>query len=1519
MFHRSPTAVRNPVSATARNRCRRAIALVAGISAMTGAVDALAVINANKTFTPDAVAVSQPSKVTFFFLNANTSAATALAFIDPLPAGMVIAPTPNFQVGGGSGCGGSFSGNPGDAQVGYTGGTVPAASGTTPGACQISFDVISATPGVYINSVPAGEVTSSQGPNSQNADATLNVSALSPITGTKTFNPGNLHGYLPVGGAPPAGGVSTVTITLSNPNSTALTNVAFTDIMPTTTSSPAQANGGIIVAPTPNASTTCGGTVTVAGDNRSVSLAGGSISAFGSCTVTFNVVAETPLVSAQGNVTNSIPANAVTTFEGVTNATFSGSVNRLTGALLAKSFSPSTIANGGTTVMTINVRNYNLTALSGIGFTDTLPADLTVGSPAQPALIASDCQSPSSTVASGFTFSAAPIPGATSFAISGGTLAAAPTGNASTNCNIRVNIVGSNSTLNAFNRTNGASNITGWTNTDNVQTGVSGGQVTVNPNSPITGTKSFSPSPIFQGASSVATIVLTNASGSDLTSVGFTDNVGNMGAGITVAAAPAPTSTCGMSSSINGTSTQITFSGGSILNGGTCTVTFTVLTANNAATGNRNNDLPVGTVTGVPAGGGPSVSNRLLIRGVLDVRAVATGSKAFSPGTVSAGADSLLTITVTRPGNLTNGQAAPLWTSFTITDPLPGSGATQHTVSPNNPPAGPPPGNACPGSFSPALSSGATSFTFASDPLPANFTSCVIRVNVRTPTSLASPNPAQNAIPAGNLVVVTGAGNYSNGSSITANLTRVGATVTLTKSFDPATIPLNGLSTMFVRIVNTGPNAVNLTGVGLIDNLPAGLRLSSTPGAVFTGGAGCSLGTLSAPALGTTVTLSNATVNAGKICSIQVQTQATVAGNLINQIPSQALGSTQGITNVEPVAATVTSTGLADLQITKTDGVTTVNANGTTTYTVVVTNPVGAGISDVAGATFTDNEPAGVTFTSWSCTATPGSACTPNGSGSISDTVNVAAGGSLTYTINASISAGACGTIQNTATITSPGSVVDSNPANNTATDTDTCAGGTIQLRKTWVNANVNDTAALTATGIVNGAAAALNSTANTADETDPGAAATMYSGETATLAETLSVPANYTSAVACVNSADGQPVPVTNNQVAMPPTPIAIVCTWTNTRKQGTIQLRKTWVNANVNDTAALTATGIVNSATAALNSTANTASETDPGSAVAMFAGETATLAETVNPAANYSSVLGCVDGATGGGVAVSNNQVTMPSTPVAIVCTWTNTRADRSLTLVKQWVNGANGDQISVTTQSSGNNATVGSTSTGSNQDVGSPVSVVPGTVVTLPAETFTPVGAASNYTVSVSCTGVTLPPPGVPGASFAMPDANVTCTYTNTRRSATLQLRKTWTNAVVNDTASLSATGLTNSATLALLSTANTANETDPGASATVYAGEVATISETVNSPSNATYSSNLVCTGNFNTLVGNQLTVSGDDDGATIVCTWTNGRTTPPFPGGGANPVPVNGPAGLALLMAVLALAGAVRTRRVRRG
>ena len=149
------------------------------------------------------------------------------------------------------------------------------------------------------------------------------------------------------------------------------------------------------------------------------------------------------------------------------------------------------------------------------------------------------------------------------------------------------------------------------------------------------------------------------------------------------------------------------------------------------------------------------------------------------------------------------------------------------------------------------------------------------------------------------------------------------------------------------------------------------------------------------------------------------------------------------------------------------------------------------------------------------------------------------------------------------------------------------------------------------------------------------GAAASITAGTVVTLAETAGTGtslANYTSSLACVNSATGASVPVTSNQITMPTPPIGIVCTYTNTRKSTTLQLKKQWSNAKVGDTAALTATGITNSAGAALSSTAGSANELDAGSAVTVFAGEVATLGETVNPAANYTSTGPVCTGTTG-----------------------------------------------------------------------------------------------------------------------------------------------------------------------------------------------------------------------------------------------------------------------------------------------
>ncbi|MCC7113192.1 MAG: hypothetical protein IT520_02290, partial [Burkholderiales bacterium] len=316
-------------------------------------------------------------------------------------------------------------------------------------------------------------------------------------------------------------------------------------------------------------------------------------------------------------------------------------------------------------------------------------------------------------------------------------------------------------------------------------------------------------------------------------------------------------------------------------------------------------------------------------------------------------------------------------------------------------------------------------------------------------------------------------------------------------------------------------------------------------------------------------------------------------------------------------------------------------------------------------------------------------------------------------------------------------------------------------------------------TGLFNLSVASGASPASTATDVTDGGSVTRSSitgGTVVTLTETAGTGTNlvnYTSVLSCVRSDPQAALTISNgNQITMPTPAVGVVCTYTNTRKQGSIQLRKSWVNAKIGDTASLTATGIVNSATAALASTADLATETDIGLSATMFAGETATLAETLSAPANYTSALVCTNGPTGPPVTVTNNQVTMPSTPISIVCTWTNTRVNRSLTLVKQWTNGKTGDQIAVTTTGLANNATVSSTSSGSNQTTGSAVSNVPGGTVTLPAETFN-VGSQANYTTTVACTGAT-PSGSTPGSTFTMPDNDVTCTYTNARVNRSLTL-------------------------------------------------------------------------------------------------------------------------------------------------
>jgi uncharacterized repeat protein (TIGR01451 family) len=125
----------------------------------------------------------------------------------------------------------------------------------------------------------------------------------------------------------------------------------------------------------------------------------------------------------------------------------------------------------------------------------------------------------------------------------------------------------------------------------------------------------------------------------------------------------------------------------------------------------------------------------------------------------------------------------------------------------------------------------------------------------------------------------------------------------------------------------------------------------------------------------------------------------------------------------------------ADLSITKTDGVASVTAGGSTTYTIVASN---AGASAANPASVTDTFPAFCTSVSYTSVAAGGATGnTAAGVGNINDAaLNMPAGSSVTYTANCTISGSAVGTLDNTATVSS--GTPDPNAVNNSATDSDT-------------------------------------------------------------------------------------------------------------------------------------------------------------------------------------------------------------------------------------------------------------------------------------------------------------------------------------------------------------------------------------------------------------------------------------------------------------------------------------------------
>ena len=327
------------------------------------------------------------------------------------------------------------------------------------------------------------------------------------------------------------------------------------------------------------------------------------------------------------------------------------------------------------------------------------------------------------------------------------------------------------------------------------------------------------------------------------------------------------------------------------------------------------------------------------------------------------------------------------------------------------------------------------------------------------------------------------AASGASGSDSDSDVRAAQAALTVTKTDSSATYTPGGTATYTIVVTNAGPSDATNTTVS--DTLPAGVTLSANASCVAGGSAAC--GTVT----GTTGQASFATTGASIAAGAGNSLTFTVPVAFAASLTSATLTNTVTVTDPASAVATASDSDTlaadVDLVISKTDGVTTAAPGGTVTYTIAVSN---AGTSDAIGASVTDTFPAAITAAPWTCVATGGGSCTASGSGSISDTVNVPVGATLTYTVVAGIASGATGTLTNTATVAAPVGATDTNPGNNTATDTDTISGGgtptaDLAVTKTDGVASVNAGGTTTYTIVVSNAGP---SSADGAVFTDPAA-----------------------------------------------------------------------------------------------------------------------------------------------------------------------------------------------------------------------------------------------------------------------------------------------------------------------------------------------------------------------------------------------------------------------------------------------
>jgi uncharacterized repeat protein (TIGR01451 family) len=556
-----------------------------------------------KAFSPNPTSLNGISALKITLTNPNAAPAGGYNFVDNLPANLIVATPPAAST---SGCGApTLTAVAGSSSISFSNGTVAAN-----GSCVISVNVtptatgslINTTNHLFIDAVDTGKfgsatLTVNTAPPPGTGLCGLTMASWTVPNGT-VANPPDLAGGLPT---TKAANVATATLAANVPADTAViatgghvdttswrTNgykndgqfIQFTIDTTNYTAvqmsfwvaNPSPANGPNVY----NLTINNGG-----GFGAPIALA---IPPIAFTHYTFNA---TGLTNTSGNTIFRLTATGANSDS--TGASFNYDDMLFTGcatavkATIAKTFAPNPIAVNGVSTLTFTLTNTNAAPLTGATFTDALPSGVQVAA----------VPSASTTCTGGPTW--APAAAATTLTFgspAGGTIPA------SGSCTVSVNVTAT--TAGPHTNTSGFLSTTeSGTNTTSV------GTAPLTAVLPPSIAKAFAPTPILAGGISRLTFTITNPNPNDaISGVAFADTFPIAPGLMKVAGTPNPsTSGCGapvFAPAANAGS--ITFSGGTIAPGGTCTVgldiTAPVNGTYNNTSGNVSHVINAQTVNG---------------------------------------------------------------------------------------------------------------------------------------------------------------------------------------------------------------------------------------------------------------------------------------------------------------------------------------------------------------------------------------------------------------------------------------------------------------------------------------------------------------------------------------------------------------------------------------------------------------------------------------------------------------------------------------------------------------------------------------------------------------------------------------------------------------------------------------------------------------------------------------------------------------------------------------------------------